>query len=192
MYTGSMPAPAFSTALNANVMLSVVRGDITEQTVDAIVNAANEQLAHGGGVAGAIARKGGPEIQSQSDAWVKANGPVKTGSAVLLGGGLLKSKRVIHAVGPIWGSGDEITKLASAVKSALKCADDARLKSVALPAISAGIYGFPAELCAQVLLGAIQEYIDGKPGTALREIRVVLFDEPMAALFVAEAKSRFG
>lgn len=181
----------FSARLSANVTLSLMQGDITQQAVDAIVNAANEQLAHGGGVAGAIAQKGGPEIQAQSNAWVKANGPVRTGSAVLLGGGLLISKRVIHAVGPIWGSGDEINKLASAVKSALKCADEARLKSIALPAISAGIYGFPSALCAQVLLGAIQEYVDGKPGTALREIRVVLFDDTMAALFVAEAQSRF-
>lgn len=177
--------------LSANITLSVVLGDITEEATDAIVNAANEQLAHGGGVAGAIARKGGPEIQAQSDAWVKANGPVRTGSAVLLGGGTLKAKRVIHAVGPIWGSGDEINKLASAVKAALRCADDARCKSLALPAIAAGIYGFPAELCAQVLLGAVQEYVDGKPSTALREICVVLFDEPMAALFVAEAQERF-
>jgi O-acetyl-ADP-ribose deacetylase len=180
-----------SAKLARNVTLNVMLGDITDEAADAIVNAANEQLAHGGGVAGAIARRGGPEIQAQSDAWLKANGPVKTGSAVLLGGGLLKSKRVIHAVGPIWGSGDEINKLASAVKAGLKCADDARCKSIALPAISAGIYGFPADLCAQVLLGAIQEYVDGKPGTALREIRVVLFDTEMAALFVAEAKSRF-
>jgi O-acetyl-ADP-ribose deacetylase (regulator of RNase III) len=181
----------FSAKLSAVVTLSVMQGDITEQAVDAIVNAANEHLAHGGGVALAIARKGGPEIQAQSNAWVKANGPVKTGSAVILGGGALKAKRVIHTVGPVWGSGDEINKLASAVKAALRCADDARLRSVALPAISAGIYGFPAELCAQVLLGAIQEYVDSKPGTALREIRVVLFDEAMSALFLAEAKSRF-
>ena len=180
-----------SAQLAKNVTLNVILGDLTEEAADAIVNAANEQLAHGGGVAGAIASKGGVEIQNQSDAWVKANGPVKTGSAVLLGGGLLKSKRVIHAVGPIWGSGDEINKLASAVKAALKCADGARCKSIALPAISAGVYGFPADLCAQVLLGAIQEYVDGKPGTALREIRVVLFDAVMAALFVAEAKARF-
>ena len=178
--------------LSANVTLSVVLGDITEESTDAIVNAANEQLAHGGGVAGAIARKGGPEIQAQSDAWVRANGPVATGSAVLLGGGQLKSKRVIHAVGPIWGSGDEINKLASAVKAALKCADDVRCKSIALPAISAGIYGFPAELCAQVLLGAVQEYVDGRPGTALREIRVLLFDDEMARLFTVEARARFG
>jgi putative ATPase len=180
-----------SSKLATNVTLSVIQGDITEESADAIVNAANEQLAHGGGVAGAIAEKGGPEIQAQSDAWVKANGPVKTGSAVLLGGGALKSERVIHAVGPIWGSGDEIKKLASAVKTALKLADDARCKSIALPAISAGIYGFPAELCAQVLLGAVQEYVDSKPGTALREIGVVLLDAEIAALFVAEAKARF-
>ena len=186
-----MNTTQFNAKLSANVTLSVLRGDITDQATDAIVNAANEQLAHGGGVAGAIARKGGPEIQDQSDAWVKANGPVKTGSAVTLGGGALKAKRVIHAVGPIWGSGDEINKLASAIKAALKCADDVRCKSIALPAISAGIYGFPADLCAQVLLGAIKEYIDNKPGTALRDVRVVLFDDEMARLFVAEAKSRF-
>lgn len=186
-----MNTTVHSAKLAQNVTLSVIQGDITAESVDAIVNAANEDLVHGAGVAGAIAREGGPEIWRESREWIAAHGKVATGSAAMTGAGNLPARHVIHAVGPIWGSGDEINKLASAVKAALKCADDARCKSIALPAISAGIFGFPAELCAQVILGAVQEYVDGKPGTALREIRVVLFDAPMTALFVAEAKSRF-
>src|SRR4029453_99863 len=85
--------------------LPVIEGDITEQDVDAIVNAANEMLAHGGGVAGAIARKGGPEVMSESRRWVDEHGRVPTGGAAITGGGNLKARYVIHAVGPVWGGG---------------------------------------------------------------------------------------
>ena len=86
--------------------LRIVQGDLTEEQVDAIVNAANERLAHGGGVAGAIVRKGGRIIQDESSAWVRDHGPVTTGTAAITGAGKLKAKKVIHAVGPVWRGGD--------------------------------------------------------------------------------------
>src|SRR5437870_12571648 len=127
--------------------LRIIEGDITDQEVDAIVNAANEMLAHGGGVAGAIARKGGPEITSESRRWVEEHGRVPTGSAAITGGSALKARYVIHTVGPVWqgGSRYEERLLASADRSALKLADERGLASIALPAISTGMFGYPSE-----------------------------------------------
>jgi len=112
--------------------LELVEGDITELDTDAIVNAANEHLAHGGGVAGVIARKGGPTIQRESDAWVRRHGPVPTGSAAITSGGDLKARYVIHAVGPVYdGTPRSAELLASAVRAALRMADERGLRSVA-------------------------------------------------------------
>ena len=137
--------------------LRIIEGDITEQDVDAIVNAANEMLEHGGGVAGAIARKGGPQIASDSRRWVEEHGRVPTGSAAITGGGDLKARYVIHAVGPVWGGGskEEERLLASAVRSALSRADEHGLESVALPAISTGIFGYPLKLAVPTILNRI-------------------------------------
>src|SRR5512147_568686 len=112
--------------------LGLVEGDITEMDTDAIVNAANAQLVLGGGVAGAIRRKGGPQIQAECD---KIGGTF-VGGAVITTGGKLKAKHVIHAVGPRMGEGDEDDKLKNATLNSLKVADENRLKSVAFPAIS--------------------------------------------------------
>ena len=136
-------------------VIRIVQGDLTAEAVDAIVNAANERLAHGGGVAGAISRAGGPIVQRESDAWVREHGPVPTGSAAITGAGALPCRYVIHAVGPVWGSGDEERKLASAVQSALDLADENDLRSVSMPGISSGIFGFPKPLCAEVMLRTI-------------------------------------
>ncbi len=129
--------------------IAIVHGDITEANVDAIVNAANEHLQHGGGVAGAISRRGGDAIQAQSSKSVREHGRVPTGSAAITGAGRLPAKYVIHAVGPIWGSGDEERKLAAAVTSALTLADEHGVTSIAIPAISSGIYGMPKDVSAQ-------------------------------------------
>ncbi len=169
-------------------VLRVVRGDITEEDVDAIVNAANEQLAHGGGVAGAIVRAGGHEIQDESRQWVREHGDVPTGGAAITGAGNLKANYVIHAVGPVWGMGNEEALLASAVKSALVLAEEKGLQSVSLPAISTGIYGFPKPLGAQVILGAVQEYLDGHSDSSLREVRLCNVDSATSDLFVEAAK----
>ncbi len=180
----------FEWSLPGGSCIRIVRGDITEERVDAIVNAANERLAHGGGVAGAIVRKGGPEIQEESTAWVRRHGPVPTGSAAVTGAGRLPARYVIHAVGPVWGSGDEEAKLARAVRSALERAEELGLASIAFPAISAGIFGFPVAGCARVLLGTIAAYLQEHPAGPIREVRVCLFDAATADVFVAEAKHR--
>jgi O-acetyl-ADP-ribose deacetylase (regulator of RNase III) len=145
--------------------LELVEGDITAMDTDAIVNAANERLAHGGGVAGVISRRGGPAIQRESDAWVRQHGRVETGSAAITSGGSLKARHVIHAVGPIYdGMGRSAELLASAVRAALQVADDHSLKSVALPAISTGIFGYPMGEAAQVMLAAAIAYLEGETG----------------------------
>ena len=142
--------------------LELVEGDITEMDTDAIVNAANERLAHGGGVAGVISRKGGPAIQRESDAWVRQHSRVTTGSAAITSGGNLKARYVIHAVGPVYdGTPRSAELLASAVRAALRMADDHGLKSIALPAISTGIFGYPVEEAARVMLQAAIEYLRG-------------------------------
>ena len=142
-----------------NTTIKLVQDDITEMETDAIVNAANERLAHGGGVAGAISRKGGIIIQQQSDEWIRQYSNVSTGSAAITTGGNLKAKYVIHAVGPIMGSGDEDTKLQNATINALRLADQYKLKSIAFPAISTGIFGYPVERCATTMLNAVRTYV---------------------------------
>ena len=157
--------------------LMVVQGDITEERTDAIVNAANSQLAHGGGVAGAIVRKGGWEIQEESFRLA----PVAVGGAVITGAGRLPCRYVIHAVGPVWGEGDEERKLRQAVRSALARAEEKSLRSVALPAIATGIFGYPkAEGCRVIAEECWKHLLD--PGS-LREIHLVAFDEETAQRF---------
>ncbi len=145
--------------------LELVQGDITEMATEAIVNAANEHLTHGGGVAGVISRRGGPAIQRESDEWVQRRGRVPTGSAAITSGGQLEARYVIHAVGPIYdGTVRAAELLASAVQAALKMADEYGLKSVALPAISTGIFGYPMDEAAPVMLRAASEYLAGETG----------------------------
>lgn len=140
--------------------LELVEGDITEMETDAIVNAANAQLVLGGGVAGAIRRKGGPRIQAECD----AIGGTFVGGAVITTGGKLKARHVIHAVGPRLGEGDEETRLRHATLNALKVADENKLKSISFCAISTGIFGFPIGRCAEIMLGTAIEYLRGQTG----------------------------
>ncbi|MCI0693947.1 macro domain-containing protein [candidate division KSB1 bacterium] len=141
-----------------NVVL--VDGDITEQATDAIVNPANSGLILGGGVAGAIRRKGGPKIQEECN----KIGGTPVGTAVITTGGNLKAKYVIHAVGPQMGEGDENRKLRNATLNSLKIADQHKLKSITFPAISTGIFGYPIDRCAEVMLTATTGYLRGKTG----------------------------
>lgn len=169
--------------------LVAMQGDITEEDVDAIVNAANSEMAHGGGVAAAIVRRGGREIQDESTAWVRLRGPVPTGGAAITSAGNLKARYVIHAVGPIWGTGNEEMLLEAAVRSALTVADQAGVRSVALPAISTGIYGYPKEQGVQVIVRAVQAHLDANPRSPLQEVRFCSTDSTTAALF-ADALSK--
>jgi len=143
----------------------LIEGDITAMGTDAIVNAANERLAHGGGLAGVISRRGGPAIQRESDEWVRQHGPARTGSAAITSGGNLKARYVIHAVGPVYdGTSRSAELLGSAVRAALQVADEHGLKSVALPAISTGIFGYPLEEAARVTLQVAITYLRGATG----------------------------
>jgi O-acetyl-ADP-ribose deacetylase (regulator of RNase III) len=177
--------------LSSGLTLQIVHGDLTEERVDAIVNAANAQLQHGGGVAGAISRRGGPQIQAESSAWVRQHGPVSHGEPTHTGAGDLPCRYVIHAVGPVWGSGDEATKLADAVRGALKKADQLHLESIAFPAISSGIFGFPKPLAAEVILTAIKDYFTQNRASGIRLVRLTLIDQPTIDAFLRAWELKF-
>jgi O-acetyl-ADP-ribose deacetylase (regulator of RNase III) len=157
-------------------ILQIVQGDITTETTDAIVNAANEHLQHSAGVAGAISHKGGPAIQQESDAWVRKNGPVSHSKPAWTSGGNLPAKYVIHAVGPVWGDGDEDVKLSEAVRGSLEVAETLKLISISFPAISTGIFGFPKERAGQVIFSAIEQYFSVTQ-SKIKQVRLVLFDK---------------
>lgn len=163
--------------------LQLVQGDLTTETVDAIVNAANSRLQHGGGVAGMIVRRGGYEIQAESDSWVREHGPVSHAEPAYTGGGHLPCRYIIHAVGPVWGEGNEDNKLASAVTGSLRLADRLGLNSIAFPAISTGIFGFPKERAAGVIFSAIEGFFAQQPSSGLQIVRLILFDQPTVDAF---------
>lgn len=157
--------------------LELVQGDITELSCDAIVNAANSSLKMGGGVAGAISEKGGPSIQEECD----RIGSCQVGNAVITTGGKLRARNVIHAVGPRIGEGWEDEKLKDATASALKLAEKHGLRSVAFPAISTGIFGYPKDRCAKVMLETVLSHIksDGK----IDRVMFCLYDKETFEVF---------
>lgn len=165
--------------LVADTKLVLVEGDITLQEVDALVNAANSGLRGGGGVDGAIHRAGGPSIMAAC----RALGGCPTGDAVVTGAGNLPARWVVHAVGPIWegGTRGEPGQLASAYRRALEEAVKAGARTVALPSLSTGAYGYPLDLAAPLALQAVRAFL-AAPGHDLREVRFVLFG---AAAFAA-------
>ncbi|HEY0514488.1 MAG TPA: macro domain-containing protein [Thermoanaerobaculia bacterium] len=165
--------------------LELVEGDITGLDVDAIVNAANEQLQLGTGVAGAIRSKGGPSIQEECN----RIGGTPVGTAVMTGGGHLKARWVIHAVGPRMGEGDEDKKLAAAVRAALALADRRGIRSIALPAISTGTFGFPVDRAARILLTEVHRFLQG--GTKLERVVLCLYGEETFAIFKRELRRGF-
>jgi O-acetyl-ADP-ribose deacetylase len=158
--------------------ISIVEGDITEQDVDAIVNAANSTLMGGGGVDGAIHRRGGPSILEECRAIRRSEWPagLPSGNAVITGGGLLRARHVIHTVGPVWrgGGGKEPEVLASCYRSSLEIAKQRRLKSIAFPAISTGVYGYPMEEAGKVALGAVRAFVEREEWPPA--VTFVLFD----------------
>jgi len=164
-------------------MLQLVQGDITADKVDAIVNAANSHLQHGGGVAGIISRKGGPAIQRESDLWIRGHGPVSHAEPAVTSGGDLPCRYVIHAVGPVWGEGDEDKKLVDSVTGSLLAADRMELTSIAMPAISTGIFGFPKERAAGASLSAIERFFIDKPESTVSLVQMVLYDQPTLEAF---------
>jgi O-acetyl-ADP-ribose deacetylase len=163
-------------------ILRLIQGDITERDVEAIVNAANSYLQHGGGVAGAIVRKGGRIIQEESD----KIGYVPVGGAAVTAAGKLPAKFVIHAVGPRMGEGDEDNKLKSAVRSSLRLASEKGLKSISIPAISSGIFGFPKDRCAMILIQETLKYIRENPYSSIEIIEFCIYDDLTIGYFQKE------
>jgi O-acetyl-ADP-ribose deacetylase len=164
-----------------NTEIVLIKGDLTEAPVDAIVNAANSVLKHGGGVAGAIVRKGGQIIQEQSD----RIGFVPVGQCAITTGGNLPAPYVIHTVGPRWGEGDEEVKLRNAVNSTLQMASAKKFHSIALPAISAGIFGFPKDSCAHIMVEEIARFALTGDST-INEINIYLIDPGIIEFFSFE------
>jgi O-acetyl-ADP-ribose deacetylase (regulator of RNase III) len=157
-------------------VFQIAQGDLTREPVDAIINAANAGLQHGGGVAGVISRKGGPSIQAESDNWVKEHGRVSHSNPAITSAGNLPCKYVIHAVGPVWGSGDEDSKLTAAITGSLRVAGELGIHSIALPAISTGIFGFPKDRAARIIFTAIDDFFTDEGATSLNQVRLTLFD----------------
>jgi O-acetyl-ADP-ribose deacetylase len=163
--------------------LELTQGDITVQEVDGIVNAANSRLAGGGGVDGAIHRRGGPTIMAETDRRYPAGCP--TGTAVISGAGSLASKYVIHTVGPVWSGGQrgEAELLASAYRSCLELAVENGCRSIAFPSLSTGVYRYPIDQAARIALGVVRDFLNEKGAPEL--IRFVLFTEGAYGAFAA-------
>jgi O-acetyl-ADP-ribose deacetylase (regulator of RNase III) len=166
--------------------LVLVQGDITEMDTDAIVNAANKNLILGAGVAGAIRTKGGATIQEECN----RIGGAPVGGAAITTGGDLKASYVIHAVGPRMGEGDEDRKLADATRNSLKLANEKGLASITFPAISTGIFGFPKDRCARIMLTTVAETLK-KEDTSLEEVVFCLWGEETLEVFQNEAEELF-
>ena len=163
--------------------LRLVYGDITERDVDVIVNAANSYLKHGGGVAAAIVRKGGKIIQEESD----KIGFVPVGSSVITIAGRLPCKAVIHTVGPRVGEGDEDAKLRAAIRNSLELASDRKFKSISMPAISSGIFGFPKDRCAQILVEETKNFlVNNNNITSLEMVEFCIVDSRTIDYFKRE------
>ena len=163
--------------------LVLLQGDITEMDTDVIVNAANKDLILGAGVAGAIRTKGGPTIQEECN----RIGGAPVGGAAITTGGDLKARYVIHAVGPRMGEGDEDRKLADATRNSLKLANEKGLASITFPAISTGIFGFPKDRCARIMLTTVSETLK-KEDTSLKEAVFCLWGEETLQVFQNEAE----
>jgi O-acetyl-ADP-ribose deacetylase (regulator of RNase III) len=171
--------------------LEICQGDIPLENTDAIVNAANSQLLHSGGVAAAISRRGGEAIDSESREWVKDNGRVTHARPAVTSGGNLACKYVIHAVGPVWGDGDEDSKLKEAIIGSLKTAEGLNARSIAFPAISTGIYGFPVDRAAEIFMRTFKEYFGANPKTIIEKVKIILFDNMAVNVFSKAFQNEF-
>ena len=183
-------------AISDKAKLVLKKGDITKEEVDIIANAANSRLMGGGGVDGAIHRAGGPSIMEElNNIRNKIGGYLPTGKAVLTKAGNLKAKFIIHSVGPIWKGGNynEAELLESAYSESLKLANEKKVKSIAFPSISTGIYGYPVNQASQVAITSIMSFIEKEnTETTLEEIRFVLFDNKTYLAYKKSAETLFG
>jgi O-acetyl-ADP-ribose deacetylase len=163
--------------------IRIIQGDITETDCQALVNPANSDLILGGGVAGAIRKKGGPSIQEACN----KIGHCPVGGAVITIAGNLKTSHVIHAVGPRLGEGGEDTKLENATLNSLKVAEEKNILSIAFPAISTGVFGFPIDRCSNIMLKAVHGFLSNER-VELNRVDFILFDQTALGIFIETAK----
>ena len=178
-------------SLSHSVRVDICRGNVVQEKVDAIVNAANMDLKHVGGLAKAISDAGGPSVQTESNSYVQINGKVSPGDCVVLGAGALPCKRIIHAVGPRWvdGTKNEEKTLYFTVLNCLQQASKENLSSVAFPAISTGVFGMPEDICAKASLKAVLDYLQGNQNSTVTAIRFVLYNPTAFQAFKSSFKS---
>jgi O-acetyl-ADP-ribose deacetylase (regulator of RNase III) len=167
-----------------DTLIRLMQGDILSLKVDAVVNPANTRLSHGGGLAGQIVKRGGAVIQRESDRL----GPIGTGGAVITTAGSLPAKFVIHTAGPVQGEGGEDGKILRSFTSVLALATEKKLVSIAIPAVSTGIFGYPATKCAKAMKKALRDFLEKKK-TTLREVVVCLYEEEKYGIFLKEFNS---
>ncbi|CAH2304958.1 Hypothetical predicted protein [Pelobates cultripes] len=177
----SEPPSVFYQKKYGDITVSVWKDDMTRQVVDAVVNAANERLDHAGGIALALARAGGPRVKSESRSFIEKYGPVKTGSVAVTSGGKLPCKHIIHAVGPMWSERNRSqcqTELKEVIRDVLRyILKDPNIRSVSIPAVSSGIFGFPLDNCAEIIVRTVQEFCQRDKCDHVREIRFVNHDD---------------
>jgi O-acetyl-ADP-ribose deacetylase (regulator of RNase III) len=183
-YNLSMSKVLSWVSLESDRKLEIVAGDLTEEQVDVIVNAANQWLEHGAGVARIIVQRGGESIQSESYKWVSNHGHITHEHPAYTNAGGLPCRYVIHAVGPVWGEGQEYEKLQITILGVLNLASLLGVKTLAIPPISTGIYGFPKERAASVFFETIHEFWMKNPESTLRCVRLTIIDEPTVAAFL--------
>jgi len=167
-----------------NTKVKIIKGDILSLKVDAIVNPANIHLSHGGGLAGQIVRRGGYIIQEESNKLA----PIKTGDAVITTAGKLPCRFVIHTAGPVQGEGDEDSKICKSFTNVLLLATEKELSSIAIPAVSTGIFGYPTISCARMMKKVLKEFLSNKK-TSLKEVIVCLWEEEKYKIFIEEFNS---
>ncbi|MFN2556717.1 MAG: macro domain-containing protein [Nitriliruptorales bacterium] len=174
----------------AGATVVALSGDLTKQEVDVIVNAANAELQHGGGVAAAIAKAGGKDIQEESNAYVEEHGPLEVGEAATTTAGDMPARWVVHVAGPVYDEDSDQNEphLRASVSAALDAAAQADARSVAFPAISAGVYGYPRDEATRVIAAEAAGWLRGHEGE-LDEVRLVGLDEETAQAFAAGIES---